>query len=219
MTLIRINETGLTGISRNKNYWWEKANETPNEAFNRDPKYRQMAQQFYKNYKEQTGLKKPFRWVEVRILNQPKLIITGRKDWYEDPVWCESVFWVWQTPVVQEIDGRLYSYHVLEPLECFRVCDVRFSRHGVMPRNGIPAYVVPTECCDMAWNETSGGFSDHLRHRPDPVPTQEMIERKAIKDAAAEKLLKNSVDISQSPKWQRAMDQAAKRLGVKLVDE
>lgn len=212
MTLIRINDTGLKGISRDKNRWIEESGQTPNELFNTDTKYRLRAQKYYKVYKS-IGLKKPFRWVEIRLIDRPKLVITSRRDWYEDPIFRDKCFWVWQAPVVQEIDGVPYSYHLLEPLECLRVSDERFRKHGIVPK-GHPLYIVPVECCHMAWTETSAGYSDHIHHRPEVRKSQKQIEKEAKRAEDSKKLIKLADDFTSTAAGQKALNNAMKLLKV-----
>lgn len=204
--LINVRRNALTGVSRDKNEYWEKRNITPNEAYQTDSAYQNLIRNFASYHK----IKGPFRFFEVRIIAaRPSLICTGTIDWWDDPEFMDKCFWMFQTPMYEYPEGKEpYGYYYLEPFECRRVLNVGIRKHQIVnpTRNTMrQAFVVPIECCQLAWTETSGGYSDHLHHRPEILKTQEQLDREKLLDLEADKLLESAEDIVESPKWKESL--------------
>jgi hypothetical protein len=132
-------------------------------------------------------------WREIRVNNQPTSIIhTARDCWWEQKELAERIFWVFHNTTCVEEAGKRYFYYVLEPFEALRVKEVGIEKHGYNPfSNELPALYLPVECGTAAWDETSGGYSDHLRHRDEVKLTDEEKEQEARTNELAEEISKN----------------------------
>jgi hypothetical protein len=186
--------------TKTKNPYWEKRGITPNEAYAGDGGYRRLVDAFkiYNHISAQS------RFFEVRVSKQsPLATSTGQVKWWDDPLFMEKVLWVFQQPHVDRVDDAPYPYYILEPYECMRVLNLGFEKYHRMPV-GDPkaAFYIPVECCHHAWNETSAGYSDHLRPRPKIEPTQEETDRRATQEAEGRELLASAVDAANDPRFE-----------------
>lgn len=172
MTLILTPENNFKGANKGKSDFWEKQGQTPNEAYEHDKTYRKMIREFG----QWNQLKGPWRFAQVRIVStKTSALYTGSTKWWDHKRFMDGMFWMFQTPISEEIDGEHYQYRVLEPFECQRVWRILVRDLG----QSIPDYetfksglAVPVECCTYGWHETTSGYSDHIHHRPEIVKSQ-----------------------------------------------
>lgn len=193
---IRTTENNLTGVAKWKNADWETCGKTPNEAYFEDRDYQRYVDGFALH--NGFGLGKSHKFFEVRIISdKPSVIYSVTKSdmWYTAPFIMDRVFWMFQKPIEGRIDNRPYTYYVLEPKECIRVIRLFKQYTGQNLADGLNAFVVPTECCQLAWTETSAGVSDHLHWRPEVVKTQEQIDKEEQLNAETKKILDTAFDI------------------------
>lgn len=193
--LIQIPEHGLPGVARDKNQYWETLGLTPNEAKDLDPRY-QRALEAFTQHNKLTG---PHRFFEVRIVRNRPLIDALTQNWWEHPRFMERIYWMFQRPMVIYLsDLTQYPLYVLEPMECLRVWNT-FRRELRANPAGDPrtAFVVPVDCCELAWTETKGGVSEHIHYRPKQAPTQEQLDAEGRKKAEIDRLLEEAIDLSQ----------------------
>lgn len=192
--LIKIPEHHLRGIARDKNPYWESLGLTPNEAKDVDPHYKRALKGFIAHNRV-TG---PHRFFEVRIVNNKPLIDVLHQNWWEHPAFMDKVYWMFQRPsIILLEDQRSYPLYVLEPMECWRIQNIIFKLTG-KPTNGDPrtAFVVPVDCCQLAWTETKAGISEHIHYRPKLALTQAQIDKESTRKLEVEKVLENSMDLS-----------------------
>lgn len=193
--LIKTPEHNLTGVAKDKNQYWETLGLTPNEARDSDPRY-QRALQAFTRHNNLTG---PHRFFEVRIVRNRPLIDALTQNWWEHPRFMDRCYWMFQRPMIIYLeDYSPYQLYVLEPMECLRVWNTFRRELGSNPL-GDPrtAFVVPVDCCELAWTETKGGYSEHIHYRPKIAPTQEQVDQAEQKQQQVEKILGQAVDISQ----------------------
>lgn len=206
--LIRIAENNLTGVARKKNEYWENRRETPNEAFANDPAYRKMVYA----YRKHNGLAVKTKWFEVRVIEEKVscLVLNNYEKWYSDPLWMEAVFWVFQSPMSHYVDGIQYQYYVLEPFEVRRVWEENVRKYKKLPtRDPRTGIIIPVEACHLAWTETSGGYSDHLRFRPEPIKTQQEIDRENVRNETAAEIMKDARGLETRGDLHNLMKKAA----------
>lgn len=196
MTLITLgNTTGFTDVRKWKNPYWERKMQTPNEAFQTDSRYRELVRLF----KSQHNIESPNRFYEVRIIKQkPSIIFSGGKDyWWDTSGLMDHVFWVFQQPLYDKSETKPYGFYVLEPYECKRISRFLSEKHHINEPEYPGCYVIPTENCVKAWTETVNGYSEHIHHREEVVPTQEQVDKEAQLQEAADDLIAQAYD---SPK-------------------
>jgi hypothetical protein len=194
--MIRKSENNLSGVSRWKNETWELSGRTPNEAYLEDVNYQKYVDGFASH--NGLGASRIHKFFEVRIVSDtPSIIfsVTKSQMWYRAPFIMDRVFWMFQKPIEGRIDNAPYTYYVLEPLECVRVTQLFHQYTGQNLADGLNAFVVPTECCQIAWTETSAGVSDHLHWRPEIVKTQEQIDKEEHLNAETQKILDTAFDV------------------------
>jgi hypothetical protein len=195
MTLIKIPENNLTGVAKDKNPYWEERGITPNEARDLDSRY-QRALKGFARHNKLTG---PHRFFEVRIVRNRPAVDVLTQNWWEHPKFMDRVYWMFQRPMIIYLeDYSAYQLYVLEPMECLRVLNIFRRDFGNNPL-GDPrtAFVVPVECCQLAWTETKGGYSEHIHYRPKIAPTQQQIDAEEEKKKKIAKILDGAIDISK----------------------
>lgn len=214
MTLIQADGTAFKDPVRKwKNEYWESRGITPNEALELDPRYRKLVREFAVH----NGVYSPYKFFEVRIVNAlPSVVYDKAMKWWTHKMLMDRVFWMFQKPRYDFREGKEpYGYYTLEPFECVRVWQVGCAHLNVnIPTKTLlrKAFTVPIECCQIAWTETSNGFSDHIHHRPEKVETQADIDRRLSIKAAADKLLECSEDINTSKAFAKITDKAVAKL-------
>lgn len=202
--LVQVAKNGLRGLAKYKNEYWEQRGITPNEANELEPRYRALS----RNYARQNGVPGPYKFFEVRIVNANCIFgLRARTNWWNDPEWMDRVFWMYQKPVMFFIDEERVPFYTLEPFEGWRVWNVGAHRHGMtISENHLKqAWHVPVDCCQVAWEETSAGISDHLHHRPDFVPTQEDIDRRALIEHESAEIMKEAEDINTAKAFRKVL--------------
>lgn len=174
------------------------ANRTPNEAFETDPGYAEVAMAFTKKVSASSN-----RWVRVRIVKaSPILDLSVRAKWWDDPLWMDKIFWVYNKPIAAVIDGQYYQTYALEFLEAQRVLEDTFRKYNANRfEDPFPALYVPCDCCHLAWSETTNGYSDHLLERPEKALTQQEIDKESAIQEVVKQLEKELVDISDQESW------------------
>lgn len=133
----------------------------------------------------------PRKWFEIRVMKENSLIlpVQSSKDWWKDPAFMDKIFWVYQKPMRIKYKNTDCFVYVLEFMECQRVEQLLWQRIGRKPfRSDYPLLFVPVDCAEHAWNERSGGYSDHLRPRPEVVLTQEEIDKDGEVEEAIKKI-------------------------------
>jgi len=183
-----------------KNPAWEVY--TPNELYESEilslGKLGQSYQDFISAWKKKNKIGGKNNWFEVRITRagtQEK--IHDSRAWWRQKEFMDRIFWVFQHPDYMIIGGERYFVYTLEPLESLRVVNVAINKFGYNPFGAhIPVLNVPVECCQLAWTETSNGYSDHGRPREEKIPTQEEIEKDKILEEKVDKLLGEELDLS-----------------------
>lgn len=200
MTLIisPYNSTNRTGVKKWKSEFWEKQSFTPNEAVQCDREYRRMIRDFA----GWNGIQAPYRFFEARIVSSvTSALYRQNTKWWEHREFMDHVFWVFQKPIVEDVDGVPYTYWCLEPFECQRVWRTMIDRlnqqvpPGQVFRAGL---AVPCECMDLAWKETVNGRSEHIHERAPYERTQEQVDAEAIRGQIVEDILSESMDLDSA---------------------
>lgn len=199
-TLIKIAQNNLEGVAKWKNEYWETRGITPNEALELDPDYARLVKTFGRH----NHLLGPYKFFEVRIIKQRATIgLSGQRNWWDHPLFMDHVFWMFQKPYLDQEDGEFVSCYALEPFECIRVWKAIEQQPNEERLAG--AWIVPVECCQIAWHETKEGYSEHIHHRPEIVPTQADLDRQGELERASKELLDQAQDINTSPEWRAAI--------------
>lgn len=206
----------LTNQHPVKNPVWEVY--TPNEMWDNDAlalahlkaSYRMLELPWARAH----GIPGKKRWFEMRVnSNRTLLNITARQRWWDAPEFMDKIFWVYQTPILFNMDGETVSCYPLEFMECQRVKAVGIRRFGRNPFSSeVPSLLIPQDCCELAWKETANGYSEHLRHRPEHEPTQEELDREATAQEAVEKAKERIFDIP-SDKMDRVLGSSVQGSG------
>jgi hypothetical protein len=181
-----------------KNPYWQHL--TPNEAFEKDRQYETIATAFAKKG-EVVG---PYKFFEVRIIGGSSMLsLEASSRWWDDPMFMERIFWVYQKPVYFYPSGQQHwGAYALEFYEAQRVVQAATKKFGYNPFDEHPNLLVPIDCVQLAWNETSNGISDHCRYRAKVEPTQAEIDREGRIQEEVKKITENLEDISDRP-WGR----------------
>lgn len=182
-----------------KHYYWQER--TPNEEYAENPQYRQMVDEFIAKYKTPGGA----RFFEVRLVKPQENIGVVESDrWWDDALFIEKIFWVFDKPHLTKVrddnpKGFLnFQAYYLEPFECQRVNNIGLEKFGYLPFPQDAAIMLPVECTQMAWDETSGGYSDHIRYRPNVDLTDREVDELETHKQEVSEIQKTLVDISQS---------------------
>lgn len=184
-----------------KNPTWE--HRTPNEAYQQDAQYQEMVDFFVQNGKVSN---KP-SFFEVRVLAKNSLLaLNSDERWWNEPMFMEKIFWVFQQPVTFYPEGlQAWQAWVLEPLEHVRVFNAMKEKIGYNPYPTGTVLLLPCDCGEPAWNETSGGYSDHIHHRLHVPPTQEQVDAEAElrveTDRLMEQITEITTDIPDDPRY------------------
>lgn len=156
-----------------KNEFWETSGRTPNEDYNEDRIYTNIVND-YCRLNHIPGKK---NWFEVRLMEQ-KTSIKFLAPWWEDAVWAEKIFWVFQRPLQLYPEGTVpYPVYHIEPHEAMRIDQHYFTKNGMHISQEYQALILPVELTQIAWNETSAGTSDHKRFRPEYNPDDMELEK------------------------------------------
>lgn len=184
-------------IPPTKNPKW--AIETPNERYLSDPLYKNLADA----YQRGNGIPGHARWWEVRIVHQSS-IFTFISSWWDEPMFMDKIFWVYQTPFTIRPAGKEpYQMYAMELFESKRINQLGYDRYGFYPvAEANPCFIIPVDVCQLCWDETSGGVSDHIRPREVKPPTQEEVDRESALEEYANKKMEEIEDVSNDPKWQ-----------------
>jgi len=200
MTLIHVPGSSefKTGVRKWKNEFWEKQGMTPNEAYSLDKTYRKMIRDFA----TWNDLRGPFRFFEVRIVSKvTSALYTGQKKWWDHKRFMDHVFWMFQTPIVEDVDGEPYYYWVLEPFECQRVWQILIKDLGqAVPdamtfRSGL---AIPKECCVLAWTETANGTSEHIHERAPEIKTQQQLDYEKRVESGSKVILERVMNLDDA---------------------
>ena len=198
MTIVRVSENSLKGVSKWKNEEWERTKTTPNEAYRFNADYKKYVDGFA-NINRVSG---PHKFFEIRIVNRASLLhLPARfqsRNWFENPNFMDRCFWVFHKPVEERVDGKPFLVYVLEPKECIRVHRISNERLGIpFPKGAeqMRAFVVPVDSCIQAWTETANGVSEHIHYRPEAIKTQQEIDREAEYIKVRDELLAEAFDV------------------------
>lgn len=138
------------------------------------------------------------RWFEVRILAEKTQIVdmSRGEGWWQNKQFMDRVFWVFQQPQTSRDPAMPYQVYVLEPYESLRVRDELFEQTGRQPfKSPWPALWIPQDCVKLAWTETSNAYSDHLRHRAEPIVQQKLLDEQARDKEQVDQFLKEIAEI------------------------
>lgn len=185
---------------------WDDCPYTPNQAYSQIQEYRDYVTGFALH----NEYPKPHKFFQIRIVNQTPLVTsTTSMNWWDSPQFMDKIFWAFQKPVSDRIDNDFYTYYALEPVECARVY-LKLMETGKPLKSSMNGFVVPCDCCVLAWTETSAGISDHLHPDPEKVVTQEELDAKRKLDEDALKILDES--------WSVGADDESFRVTEKVRD-
>lgn len=170
---------------------------TPNEHYVRNKTYRDYVDRFV----QINDVGCTVNFMEVRIVRS-KISLGPSTNWWDDSLFMEKVFWVFHKPLTIYPEGKApWQAYFLEPMECVRVADIaleKFKRPVFDPTNAV---MIPCECTHMAWDETSGGYSDHLRHREEVVPTQEEIDLQEQRTKEIRRMQEDFIPLEKTGVW------------------
>lgn len=184
-----------------KNPVW--AHYTPNEFFESDilsiGALKMAYADFIPQWKMLNSVGGKNTWFEIRIVkSQAKVEISDRAAWWRQPEFMDKIFWVFQQPTPMVIDGHRLFCYVLEPFEGMRVAEVGLDKLGYPPfESDAPALFIPVDCTQVAWTETSNGFSDHGRPREEKVLTLEQQEKQEQTQEEVKKILNEIQDVGE----------------------
>lgn len=134
-------------------------------------------------------------WFEVRIINEKsELDIPDFAAWWKKPWFMDRIFWVYQTPMVAQIEGKTALFYYLEMFEGIRVLTETMKRTGKNHYGTLePSLMLPVKCAHIAlFNEWKAGVSEHKRERPDEEPkSQIVIDKEARLKEETERILKD----------------------------
>ena len=190
-----------TRVPETKNPMWQHY--TPNELYESDILSHGLLGCSYSTFIEAwKGLHQvPGKnvWFEVRIVSgKTSEAISDRRAWWRQSEFMDKIFWVFQHPLPAVLNGKRYFTYMLEPLEARRVVEIAKDKLGYNPFEGeAPLLFIPTECCVLAWTETSNGYSDHGRHRPEESLSAEEEDKRAQGEMESDRLLGEVIDIGE----------------------
>lgn len=185
-----------------KNPLW--ANITPNELYS-DPELSliHLSYDYRKVVDDWCAQKKVHakkRWFEIRIINESTIApVSQQHQWWKNKAFADRIFWVFQKPYSYSLGGHeapIPFYH-LEPYENLRVRDELFEQTGKRPfKSAWPNLLIPKDCVHLCmFGEMSAGYSDHLRHRPEPTVNQQLLDEQAKSQEEVDKLLSEVQEI------------------------
>jgi hypothetical protein len=188
-----------TKTSPVKNPVW--AHYTPNELYDSDILSNTHLGMEYSTFLPMWKLNKSVTgrnaWFEVRITkSKAEVEIGDRSAWWRQPEFMDKIFWVFQQPQWFEMDKKRFFCYNLEPFEGQRVAQVGEDKLGYNPFEGpFPALHIPVECTEMAWSETSNGYSDHGRPREEEHLTAQEKEDALETEHDVAKILSEIQDV------------------------
>lgn len=156
-----------------KNPLYDGQEPTPNELWLKKGSEGRIHRSHIKAWYRRSNLPHPpKRWFEVRITKTSSNDLMRKGMWWQDSLWMDKVFWVDQKPYSEIVDGQLIQFYVLDFWECQRVRAVLLhEKHQEPFATQEPSLLVPCECCTLCWDETTQGYSDHIRDRGYREPT------------------------------------------------
>lgn len=166
-----------------KNEQW--AIETPNEVYRDNIQYQAIVHGFGSLHQ----IPGPVNFHEVRITKQRSWMECSSR-WWDDPLFMDKVFWVFHKPMTfRQPTGEALQYFALEPYENLRVIKALYEKTGFDQWDWIEdLLIIPADCLEMAWDETSAGYSDHIRYKPQICPTEQDVEKEAQKAIRIKKI-------------------------------
>lgn len=201
------------------------ANVTPGEEAHFNPEYDQLARTFA----QLNGIDYHGRFMKIRIVREAGEFRIPDA-WWAEPNWQDKLFWAYQTPVKgyhKDNPDTPILFYALEPEECSRVRLYEKSRSGHHRFAHADSLIVPCDCCEQAWDETSAGTSDHLLPRPelgevkDPLvqeiesPHLKVVDRiqnlksdedrqeEAASEERVKEISKQIQDVTDDPRWNK----------------
>lgn len=184
-----------------KNSKW--VDRTPNEEFRDNPAYAIMVEQWAKKNKIPS-------WrilFEVRIIYTKSILdIHQSNRWWDDPLFMDHIFWVYQKPITfKNISGnKPYQVYALEYYECLRVVDIAKNKFGYNPfPSEAPSLCIPVDCVELCWDETQAGYSKHIRQREEKKLSNKVLDKEEADKEEVNKLLTEIVDVSNDARWQK----------------
>jgi len=174
-------------------------NYTPNVAYQKDRTYRETVDTWCASKR----IGGPGKTFEVRIVkSSSKLDVPHTANWWNNPLFMEKIFWVYQKPLSVKHKNDYVQLYCLEFFENIRVRVMAERELGYNPwEEEVPSLCVPSECVELCWEDTVGGQSAHCRDKFDPDPTQEEIEKEDQLMEIAKGIQKNLVDVSNDDSW------------------
>lgn len=140
---------------------------TPNELYFQNEDYRTLLAE----WAGINDIPKHDKMFEVRIVNQRSALEIHRSHaWWDQPEFMDQVFWVFVKPIQCFPDGpegEPLPCYPLEFYECLRVMEVAMQKLGYnpFPEPHPPSLLVPVECVQIEWEETTGGYADNIREQ------------------------------------------------------
>lgn len=165
---------------------------------------------FITAWKRKHDIDRANRWFEVRIIKEKtEEGVDNRRAWWTQPEFMDKIFWVFQAPVDMTVSGKRMFCYILEPFEAMRVALTGQEKKGVPVFDSQdPALYLPVECTQLAWTETSNGYSDHNREREHKILTAEEREEELKTKEEVEKIIESVVELT---------DDQADRIAGKLL--
>lgn len=182
-----------------RNKVWEHY--TPNEVYNNLDLSRSYLGYDYSDNEALYALKNKFGgqkvWREFRIIQATTgLDVADKHRWWNDPLFMDKVFWVYMKPVKANVDNQTVDFYALEMFESHRVYEATLEKYKrPMFSSEFPGLLIPKECVANCWDETTNGFADNIRERPDEVITQQQVEREGLVEELLAKV--KPVEISE----------------------
>lgn len=188
------------------------ADETPNEKYRSDFAYRTKIDKWaLENQIPQRGM-----FHEIRVLRQAgDGYFVGGFGWWNHRLFMDRVFWVFQTPISAGEPPNIQKFYALEYYECRRVIEtITLDNHLHNPFRTADdeaswdmSLIVPVEAVELAWEETSAGYSDHIRYgavaRKEAQDTPANREKEQELNEAAKEAEKNLIDINDMPEFNK----------------
>lgn len=177
---------------------------TPNERYQFDEQYQALVDMFAAKYRVSKG-----NFFEVRV--HSRAVVGNDEWWFEDALWMDKVFWVFQKPLRFFPPGEEpWQAWALEPLEHVRVHETMMQVEGRDPYANDQLFLLPCHAGSIAWEETSGGFADNIRYRPEYVPTQQEIDKEQAIEEVKNDLLTQISDVSNDTRFTNNDERAYK---------
>lgn len=173
---------------------------TPNQLFKSDLTYATKMLQ----WTTANNLPPPKNFFEVRIVKQQSILDLHQSNrWWDDPLFMDKVFWVIQKPLSFKMGFATFQAYALEYFECLRIVDIAKAKFGKNPfGHPEPSLCIPCDVVELAWDETTNGYSDHLRPVAENIKSQQRVDKDSTEREEIDKILATIEDVSNDVAWQ-----------------